>query len=103
MDRGVFAARSDGERAALGELIIIHINDVTEKRPGRPSRAAEKSRLQRFMHGEPRLYAYVVGHLRPEHFGAYRDRRSTQFATRGKPGRRGRCRPEKPKRGRLSQ
>ncbi|HVO92873.1 MAG TPA: site-specific integrase [Terriglobales bacterium] len=101
MDRGVFVDRSEGERVSLGEQIKIYIKEVTEKRPGAGSRAAEKSRLERFLRDEPKLCAYAVAHLRPEHFEEYRDRRLTQFATRGKPGGRGQYKPEKSKPGRF--
>lgn len=100
MDRGIFVDRSEGERVTLGESIKIYIKEVTEKRPGAASRASEKSRLQRFMRDEPRLCAYAVAHLRPDHFEDYRDRRLTEFVTRGKPGGRGRYKPESPKPGR---
>ena len=83
MDRGVFVDRTEGERVSFGGLIKIYIKEVTEKRPGAASRVAEKSRLERFMRDEPKLCAYAVAHLRPEHFEEYRDRRETQFATRG--------------------
>ena len=95
MDRGVFVDRSAGERTTFGETIKTYIKAVTEKRPGEASRAAEKSRLERFMRDEPKLCAYAVAHLRPEHFEEYRDRRLTEFVTRGKPGGRGQYKPEK--------
>lgn len=101
MDRGIFVDRSAGERTTFGEIIKSYIKEVTEKRPGEASRAAEKSRLERFMRDEPKLCAYAVAHLRPEHFEDYRDRRLTQTVTRGKPGGRGQYRPEKMKPGRF--
>jgi integrase len=101
MDRGIFVDRSAGERTTFGEIIKSYIKEVTEKRPGEASRAAEKSRLERFMRDEPKLCAYAVAHLRSEHFEEYRDRRLTQFVTRGKPGGRGQYKPEKVKPGRL--
>ena len=101
MDRGVFVDRSPGERTTFGETIKTYIKAVTEKRPGETSRAAEKSRLERFMRDEPKLCAYAVAHLRPEHFEEYRDRRLTEFVTRGKPGGRGQYKPEKIKPGRF--
>ena len=85
------------ERTTFGETIKTYIKEVTEKRPGEASRAAEKSRLERFMRDEPKLCAYAVAHLRPEHFEDYRDRRLTEFVTRGKPGGRGQYKPEKAK------
>jgi hypothetical protein len=94
MDRGIFIDRSAGERTTFGETIKTYIKEVTEKRPGEASRAAEKSRLERFMRDEPKLCAYAVAHLRSEHFEEYRDRRLTQFVTRGKPGGRGQYKPE---------
>jgi hypothetical protein len=100
MDRGIFVDRSAGERTTFGETIKTYIKEVTEKRPGEASRAAEKSRLERFMRDEPKLCAYAVAHLRPEHFEEYRDRRLTEFVTRGKPGGRGQYKPEKIKPGR---
>ena len=103
MDRSVFVDRSEGERFSLGELIKIYIKEVTEKRPGAASRAAEKSRLERFMRDELKLCSYAVAHLRPEHFEEYRDRRLTEFATRGKPDGRGQYKPEKPKPGPVPQ
>jgi integrase len=101
MDRGIFVDRSAGERTTFGETIKAYIKEVTEKRPGEASRAAEKSRLERFMRDEPKLCAYAVAHLRPEHFEDYRDRRLTQNVTRGKPGGRGQYKPEKVKPGRF--
>jgi integrase len=101
MDRGVFVDRTEGERVTFGETIKNYIKEVTEKRPGAASRAAEKSRLERFMRDEPKLCSYAVAHLRPEHFEEYRDRRLTEFATRGEPGGRGQYKPEKPKPGRF--
>jgi integrase len=100
MDRGVFVDRSAGERTPFVEIIKTYIKEVTEKRPGEASRASEKSRLERFMREEPKLCAYAVAHLRPEHFEDYRDRRLAQFVTRGKPGGRGQYKPEKIKPGR---
>jgi hypothetical protein len=73
----------------------------TWARDGEASRAAEKSRLERFMRDEPKLCAYAVAHLRPEHFEEYRDRRLTQIVTRGKPGGRGQYKPDKVKPGRF--
>ncbi len=101
MDRGIFVDRSAGERTTFGETIKTYIKEVTEKRPGDASRAAEKSRLERFMRDEPKLCAYAVAHLRPEHFEDYRDRRLAEFVTRGKPGGRGQYKPEKAKPGRF--
>ncbi len=90
MDRGIFVDRSAAERTPFGEIIKTYIKEVTEKRPGEASRAAEKSRLERFMRDEPKLCAYAVAHLRPEHFEDYRDRRLSQFVTHGRTGRSGR-------------
>jgi integrase len=101
MDRGVFVDRSAAERTPFGEIIKTYIKEVTAKRPGEASRAAEKSRLERFMRDEPKLCAFAVAHLRPEHFEDYRDRRLAQFVTRGKPGGRGQYKPEKVKPGRF--
>jgi integrase len=101
MDRGIFVDRSAGERTTFGETIKTYIKEVTEKRPGEASRAAEKSRLERFMRDEPKLCSYAVAHLRAEHFEDYRDRRLNQFVTRGKPGGRGQYKPEKMKSGRF--
>ncbi|MDO8874489.1 MAG: site-specific integrase [Pseudolabrys sp.] len=101
MDRGIFVDRSAAERTTFGERIEIYKKEVTAKRPGAASRAAETSRLNRFMRDEPKLCAYAVAHLRPEHFEEYRDRRLTQIVTRGKPGGRGRYKPEKIKPGRV--
>ena len=67
MDRGIFVDRSAGERTTFGETIKTYIKEVTEKRPGEASCAAEKSRLERFMRDEPKLCAYAVAHLRAEH------------------------------------
>jgi integrase len=100
MDRGVFVDRSAAERTPFGETIKTYIKEVTEKRPGEASRAAEKSRLERFMRDEPKLCSYAVAHLRAEHFEDYRDRRLNQFVTRGKPGGRGQYKPEELKPGR---
>ena len=100
MDRGVFVDRSAGERTPFVEIIKTYIKEVTEKCPSEASRASEKSRLERFMRDEPKLCAYAVAHLRPEHFEEYRDRRLAQFVTRGKPGGRGQYKPEKIKPGR---
>jgi integrase len=99
MDRGVFVDRSAAERATLGETIDVYMRDVTAKRPGAASRFAETARLKRFMRDEPKLCAYALAHLRPEHFEDYRDRRLTQFVSRGKPGGRGRYKPERAKPG----
>ena len=101
MDRGIFVDRSAAERTSFGEIIKTYIMEVTEKRPGEASRAAEKSRLERFMRDELKLCAYAVAHLRPEHFEDYRDRRLAEFVTRGKPGGRGQYKPEKAKPGRF--
>jgi hypothetical protein len=97
----IFVDRSAAERTSFGEIIKTYIKQVTEKRPGEASRAAEKSRLERFMRDEPKLCAYAVAHLRPEHFEDYRDRRLNQFVTRGKPGGRGQYKPEKVRPGRF--
>ena len=101
MDRGIFVDRSAAERTTFGETIKSYIKEVTEKRPGEASRAAEKSRLERFMRDEPKLCAYAVAHMRPEYFEDYRDRRLTQIVTRGKPDGRGQYKPEKVKPGRF--
>jgi integrase len=101
MDRGIFVDRSESERVTLREAIQTYLKEVTEKRPGETSRAAEKSRLERFMRDEPKLCAYALAHLRPEHFEEYRDRRLTEFVTRGKRGGRGQYKPEKAKPGRV--
>ena len=53
------------------------------------------------MRDEARPCALAAAHRRPEHFEEHRDRRPTEFVTRGKPGGRGQCKPEKPKPGRL--
>ena len=84
MDRGIFVDPSAAERTTFGETIKSYIKEVTEKRPGEASRAAEKSRLERFMRDEPKLCAFAVAHLRPEHFEEYRDRRLTQLPVIGK-------------------
>ena len=42
-----------------------------------------------------------MAHLRPEHFEEYRDRRLTEFVTRGKKGGRGQYKPEQAKPGRF--
>ncbi len=83
MDHGIFVDRSAAERTPFGEIIKSYIKEVPEKRPGEASRAAEKSRLERFMRDEPKLCSYAVAHLRAEHFEDYRDRRLNQFVTRG--------------------
>ncbi len=101
MDSGIFVDRSAAKRTTFGDIIKTYIKEVTEKRPGEASRAAEKSRLERFMRDEPKLCAYAVAHLRLEHFEEYCDRRLTQFVTRGKPGGRGQYKPEKVKPGRF--
>ena len=101
MDRGIFVDRSAAERTTLGERIEVYKKEVTAKRPGEASRAAESSRLDRFVRDEPKLCAHAVAHLRPEHFEEYRDRRLTQIVTRGKPDGRGRYKPEKMKPGRV--
>lgn len=49
MDRGVFVDRSEAERTTFGERIEVYKREVTSKRPGEASRAAESSRLDRFM------------------------------------------------------
>ena len=85
MDRGIFVDRSAAERTTFGESIKIYIKQVTEKRPGEGSRAAEKSRLNGFNADEPKLCAYAVAHLRSEHFEGI-DHRFAEFVTRGKPG-----------------
>jgi hypothetical protein len=77
----IFVDRSAAERTSFGEIIKTYIKQVTEKRPGEASRAAEKSRLERFMRDEPKLCAYAVAHLQSEHFEDYRDRRLNQFVT----------------------
>jgi integrase len=101
MDRGIFVDRSAGERTSFGETIKVYIKEVTAKRPGEASRVAEKARLERFMRDEPKLCAYAVAHLRPEHFEEYRDRRLSEFVTRGKKGGRGQYKPEQAKPGRF--
>ena len=100
IDRGIFVNRSAGERTTLRETIERYIKEVTAKRPGEASRIAETSRLERFMRDEPKLCAYAVAHLRPEHFEDYRDRRLNQFVSRGKKGGRGQYKPEHEKSGR---
>jgi hypothetical protein len=80
MDRGIFVDRSAAERTTFGERLEIYKKEVTAKRPGAASRAAETSRLNRFMRDEPKLCADAVAHLGPEHFEEYRDRRLTQPA-----------------------
>jgi integrase len=101
MDRGIFVDRSEGERVTLRAAILTYIEEVTEKRPGAASRDSEKSRLQRFMRDEPKLCAYAVAHLRPEHFEDYRDRRLNEVVGRGQPGGRGQYKQEQPKPRRL--
>jgi hypothetical protein len=101
MDRGLFVDRSAGERELFRESIQIYVREVTNKRPGNISRISEKARLERFMRDEPQLCAYAVAHLRPEHFIEYRDRRLTEFVTRGQKGGRGQYKLEKPKPGRI--
>jgi integrase len=78
MDRGQFVDQSAGRQVTLGDLIRIYKKDVTAHRPGRDSRIAETSRLDRFLREEPALCAYAVANLTPEHFEDYRDRRLAQ-------------------------
>jgi len=44
MDSGIFVDRSAAKRTTFGDIIKTYIKEVTEKRPGEASRAAEKSR-----------------------------------------------------------
>ena len=101
MDHGVFVDRSAGERELFRESIQIYEREVTDKRPGKTSRVSEKSRLDRFMRDEPVLCAYAVAHLTSEHFIEYRDRRLTEFVSRGRKGGRGQYKLERPKPGRI--
>lgn len=96
MDRGAYVDRSTGERTTFKEAIERYLKEVTDKRPGEPSRLAERARLERCMRDEPNLCAYAVANLRPEHFEDYRDRRLTQTASRGAPGGRGQHKAELP-------
>jgi hypothetical protein len=60
------------------------MKDVTDPRPGEASRAAERSRLERFLREQKDLCAYAVANLTPEHFEAYRNRRLNQPVSRGR-------------------
>ena len=93
MDRGVFVDRSPAERTTFREVVQRYLAEVTDKRPGAASRAAERARLERFLRDEPALCSYAVAHLRPEHFEEYRDRRLKQPVRRGKANGRGQSSP----------
>jgi hypothetical protein len=95
MDRGTFVDRSAAERTTLRDILERYRQEVTDKRPGVASRAAESARIRRFIREEPALCAHAVAHLRPEHFEEYRDRRLTQTVQRGAPNGRGQFRPQK--------
>ena len=71
MDRGQFIDQSAAKGTTLGDLIRLYMKDVTDRRPGEASRAAERSRLERFLREEKDLCAYAVANLTPEHFEAY--------------------------------
>jgi len=89
MDRGTVARGSMDKRTTLGDLLRRYGEEVTAKRRGEASKKSENSRINRFLREEPDLYAYAVVNLTSELFEDYRNRRLTQFASRGKPGRRG--------------
>jgi integrase len=93
MDKGIFVDRSRAHDETLADLITCYREEVTDKRPGKESRVAEGARLDRILREEKELCSYAVAHLRSEHFIAYRDRRLTQTASRGKEGGRGRYKP----------
>lgn len=90
MDKGVFVDRSRGHEETLADLIVLYRKEITDKRPGKASRVAENTRLDRFLRDEATLCSYAVANLRPEHFIAYRERRLTETASRGKEKGRGR-------------
>lgn len=90
MDRGIFVDRSPAEKETLKQVLERYMLEVTDKRHGEDSRAAERARIQRFIRDEPDLCAYAMARLQPEHFIDYLNRRLTQTATRGKEGGRGR-------------
>jgi hypothetical protein len=97
MDRGTFVDRTAAERATLSETLERYRRKVTDKRPGEPSRIAERARIQRFIRDEPKLCAFAMSNLRPEHFEEYRDRRLVETVQRGKVGGRGQYKPDQPK------
>lgn len=99
MDKGTYVDRSLAAKKTFGDLLRSYLEDVTKKRPGEESRAAEESRINRILREETALCTYAVANLTPELFENYRDRRLQQFATRGKPGGRGQYKAEeyKPK------
>ncbi len=84
MDRGLFVDQTAGRATTLGDLVVLYLREVTEKRPNEESRIAETSRLKRFLREERKLCSFAATNLRPEHFEDYRDRRLRQPISRGK-------------------
>lgn len=76
MDQGLFRDQSLAQVTSLGDLILFYLDAVTAHRPGEQSRYAEASRLKRLLREERALCAHAVINLTPEHFEAYRDRRT---------------------------
>lgn len=86
--------RREAERTTLKAAITAYLVEVTDKRPGEPSRKSERARLARFMRVEEKLCGHALAHLTPEMFEAWRDRRLLQPALRGVEGGRGRYKSE---------
>lgn len=84
MDRGLFVDQTGARETTFADLIRAYIEGVTNNRHSENARVSERLRLERFMRTEAELCSYYIINLRPEHFEAYRDRRSKQKVSRGR-------------------
>lgn len=98
---GKLVIRREAERVTFAQAIERYIKDVTSKRPGEASRAAEEARLGRFVREETKLVSYALAHLTPALFEDWRDRRLAQLPSRGQIGGRGQYKREVVPPGRL--
>lgn len=94
MKRGTWVDDSSALETTFGDLIRDYLKEVTAKRRGEESRAAETSRLNRFLRVETSICATACAHLRDHHFITWADKRLTEYVERGKPGGRGQYKPE---------
>lgn len=85
MAAGHFVDRSAAQRTTLAELVQLYLVEVTDKRPGEPSRISERVRLEAFLRDEKDLCAHAIANLTPEHFERYRDRRLAGSGLHGRP------------------
>ncbi|WP_374311701.1 tyrosine-type recombinase/integrase [Dongia sp.] len=94
MKRGTWVDSSRALETTYGDLIKSYLKEVTAKRRGEESRAAETSRLNRFLRVETDICSTACAHLRDEHFIKWSERRTTEHVERGKPGGRGQYKPQ---------